>query len=653
MRAPREPSELIRRSIGSPALFAIVWSSLASAVYFSLGIVAENALGLTPIAFLGAGVFFVLTAMTYVEGASLHQERAGSTVFARYAFNELWSFIAGWAVLLDFLILIAVTAFVATHYMAAFWAPLGSGGTELAVALAIIAYVAVRNIRGANAGRAIERVSLLVLADVVLQLLVIVLGAFLVVDIDALTATIDIGTSPRWEDMLFALTVSAVAFTSLESASGLAGEVRVSRRGLKRLIASATVSVLVIYVGISLVAVAALPITPGESPLAGDALNAPVLAIVSKFDPPWLADTLRYVVAALATVTLVVAAHGAMLGLSRLSYSLARNRQIPSAIGRLAPKYGTPYVVIALAAVLAAALVIPRDLEFLVGIYAYGALCAFLIAHVAICVLRYREPDRMRPYRIPLSVRIGGGDLPLPAVLGALMAAGGLASLLGFHEGARVIGSLWMVVGIALYVGYRRSAGMPLRERVVLSEAALRSEPARAEYGSILVPIYGTAIDDDIVQTAGRLAAAENPDEGEGHGATIEAIWIFEVPLSLPLDARLPESQLKAARAALARAKAVGEEYEGVEVMTATVRARRAGEAIVSEATRRGVELIVLAAEEPSRIRGGARLGGIGGPLDNFVGDATKYVVRKAPCRVILTAPATDTPPDADADAPA
>jgi APA family basic amino acid/polyamine antiporter len=179
---------------------------------------------------------------------------------------------------------------------------------------------------------------------------------------------------------------------------------------------------------------------------------------------------------------------------------------------------------------------------------------------------------------------------------------------------------------------------MPLRERVMLSDAALRSEPARAEYGSILVPIYGTPLDDDIVQTAGRLAADEDADLGEG-GAVIEAIWVFEVPLSLPLDARLPDTQLKAARAALARAKAVGEEYEGVEVMTATVRARRAGEAIVSEAARRGVELIVLAAEEPSRIRGGARLGGIGGPLDNFVGEATKHVVRKAHCRVILTAP--------------
>ncbi|MEA2222733.1 MAG: basic amino acid/polyamine antiporter, family [Solirubrobacteraceae bacterium] len=633
-----KPPTIFQRGLGSPALFAIVWTSLASAIYFSLGVVAENALGLTPLVLLGAGIFFALTAMTYAEGAAMHQERAGSTVFARYAFNELWSFIAGWAVLLDFLILIAVTAFVATNYLAAFWAPLGKGAPELAVALGIVAYVAYLNMKGPS-GRGIEPVAALAVADVVLQLLIVGIGAVLVVDIDALTSTIELGTTPRWEDVMFALTVSTVALTSLESAAGLAGEIRVSKSGLRRLIASATASVLVIYVGISLVAVAALPITPGASALTGNALDAPVLAIISSFHPAWLADTLRYTTAALATLTLIVAAHAAMLGLTRLAYSLATNRQIPSAIGRLHPRYATPYVVIALAAVLASALIFPRDLEFLVGIYAFGAMLAFFIAHLSICVLRYREADRERPYRIPLSVRIGGGDLPLPAVLGALMALVGIVSLLGFHAGARTIGIVWMAVGLALYVGYRRHAGMPIRERVVVSEASLRSEPPRAEYGSILVPIFGTALDDDIVQTAGRLAAPENPEEAAGHGATIEAVWIFEVPLALPLDARLPEAQLKRARAALARAKAVGEEYVGVEVATATIRARRAGDAIVAEAQRRGVELIVLAAEEPSRIRGGARLGGIGGPLDNFIGDATKHVVRKATCRVILTAP--------------
>jgi APA family basic amino acid/polyamine antiporter len=633
---------MFRRSLGSPALFAIVWTSLASAIYFSVGIVAENAAGLTPLVFLGAAVFFALSAMTYVEGASLHQERAGSTVFARYAFNELWSFVAGWAVLLDFLILIAITAFAAASYVAAFWAPLGKPVAELAIALGVIVYVALRNISGVRGGARREQVAALVLVDIALQLAIIVAGLFLVVDVDALTSSIQLGTTPQWGELIFAVTVSAVAFTCLESGSGLAGEIEIGRRGLKRLIASTTVSVLVIYVGISLVAVAALPITPGAGPLKGEAINAPVLAVVQTFDHGGLADAFFYTVAGLATVTLIVAAHAAMLGLSRLAYSLATNNQIPSAVGRLHPLHATPYVVILIAAVLAAALVLPRDLEFLMGICAFGALLAFTIAHVSICVLRYREPDRPRPYRIPLSVRVGGGDLPLPAVLGATMAAIGFLSLLVYHAGARYVGIVWMAIGVALYVAYRRRNGLPLFRRVVLSEQALRAEPVRAEYGSILVPILGTPLDDDIVQTAGRLAAAENADAVRGEGATIEAVWVFEVPLSLPLDARLPDAQLKRARAALARAKAVGEEYEGVQVATATLRARRAGEGIVAEAARRGVELIVLAAEEPSRIRGGALLGGKGGPLDNFVGDATKYVVRKAPCRVILTAPPDD-----------
>src|SRR5438309_11142221 len=97
---------IVKRSIGSPILFTIVYSSLASAIYFSLGVIAGHALGLTPLVFLISAVMFALTAMTYVEGASLHQDRGGSTVFARYAFNELVSFVAGWAILLDYVILI-------------------------------------------------------------------------------------------------------------------------------------------------------------------------------------------------------------------------------------------------------------------------------------------------------------------------------------------------------------------------------------------------------------------------------------------------------------------------------------------------------------------------------------------------------------------
>jgi APA family basic amino acid/polyamine antiporter len=159
--------------------------------------------------------------------------------------------------------------------------------------------------------------------------------------------------------------------------------------------------------------------------------------------------------------------------------------------------------------------------------------------------------------------------------------------------------------------------------------------------------VFGSELDDDIVGTAGRLAA-EEADEEEG-GAVLEALYVFEIPMSLPIDARVPEDRVNQAKQVLARAKEVGEEYEGVEVATAMVRGRSAGSAIVSEARRRGVEAIVLAAEEPTRVRGGAILGGRGRARDRFVGDTTRYVVEKAHCKVILTAP----PADEDAPPPA
>jgi len=640
--AERDRQAVIRRGLGSPTLFAIVYTSVASALYFALGVVAENALGLTPVVFLVAGLFFVLAAMTYVEGASLHQERAGSTVFARYAFDELWSFVAAWAILLDFLILIAVTAFMVTDYLGVFWREFASGVPEAAVALGVVAYVAVRNVRGFSTRRA-QRILALVVADVVLLLVIIAIGAVTVLDLDAITGSVDVGTSPTWTDFLFALTLATVAFTSLESASGLAGEVAVGRRGLKRLVASTAVTVVVLYVGTAVIALSALPVTGGDTALGTTFLERPMVGVVSAFEPAWLADLLEYVVAVLACLTLVAAAQSGMLGLSRLAYSLGTNRQIPSLVGRLHPTRATPYVVIVIAAVLAGALALTKDLEFLVGIYAFGALLAFTLAHLSIVVLRYREPERRRPYRMPLNVTVRGASVPVPAVIGAIASFLGWLSVVVLHEGARYVGVGWMAFGLVLYVVYRTTEDKPLLKRVRVPEAALQLRETRnAEYGSILVPLMGNELDDDIVQTAGRLATDERIDDAEGGDATatIEALWIFEVPMALPIDARLPDAQLDGARAALRRAKAVGEEYEGVQVATATVRARRAGQAIVEEARRRGVEAIVLAAEQPTRIRGGGLLGGLGGGRNEaFVGDVTKYVVTKAPCRVIITAP--------------
>lgn len=631
---------IVKRSIGSPRLFAIVYTSLASAIYFSLGAIAGHALGLTPVVFLLAALFFALTALTYVEGASLHQDRGGATVFARYAFNELVSFIAGWAVLLDYIILIAVTAYSATQYLRVFWHPLGSSTEALLLSMAFIAWVVLANIRGFG-GRRARRIGMLVIGDLAVQALIVVLGLVLFFDPHTLLAPIHLGSSPTWSGFVFALTIAAIAFTSLESAAGLAGEVRISRAGLRQMVASGAATVVLGYVGVALVAVTALPVHDGHTELSTRYLNDPMVGIVTQMHPHWLAQGLRYIVGGLAALTLVAAANSAMLGLSRLAYSLSTNRQIPSGLGRLHPQRSTPYVLIILAGLIAAGLAASENLDFLVGLYAFGAMLAFTIAHLSVCRLRYSEPDRDRPYKVPLSIKLRGGELPLPAAFGALAAAAGWLAVMFVHEPARYVGVGWMAIGIVLYVVYRRADETSLLRRVTVSPQALRAEPStERDYGSILVPLLGTGLDEDIVQTAALLVAGEQTDEAAIDTATIEAVWIFVIPMSLPLDARLPEAQVKHARQALARAKAVGEEYAGVHVATATVRTRRAGYAIVDEARRRGVEAIVLAAEEPSRIRGGARLGGRGGPLEDFVGDVTKYVVAKAGCRVIVTAPA-------------
>jgi APA family basic amino acid/polyamine antiporter len=630
---------LVSRGLGPPALAARGLTAVGASILFILGVVSEHALGLTPVAFLASALFFVLTAMSYIEGNSVHPEGGGASTLSRYAFDELVSFIAGWAIILDYLIVMAIGIFSISHYLAAFWGQAGHAPAEILIAAVAMAWVCWSNVRGISVrrARAVLRVGLAFLG---LCLVIVVVGLATEFHPGRVIDSIHLGSAPAWGDLLFALVLAGVAATGIEAASGLAPDVRVGRRGLRNLVVFASVAVFVILVGVSSVATMAVPPVGSHSLLGSQYVAAPLLGTVSAFHPHWLAEVLRYAVGGLGAVVLLQAVNSTMVGFSRIAYSLATNRQIPSALGRLHHKHGTPYVAVCIASVLSFGLACSSDIDFLAGIFAFGAMLAFVVAHLSVIALRFREPDAERVYRVPFNVTLRGTSVPLPSLLGAVLAAAGWLSVLILHGGARYVGGAWLIFGVVLYVVYRRGQGKALRARFTIPAAALQ-DVAEAEYGSILVPVFGNELDDDIMGTAGRLAS-EDGDEGEG-GAVIEALFVVEVPMSLPLDARVPDEQIARAKAAVRRAKEVGEEYEGVVVATAMVRARSVGAAIVSEAKRRGVEAIVLAAEAPTRTRGGALLGGRAGPRDRSVGEVTRYVVEKAPCRVILTAaPATD-----------
>jgi APA family basic amino acid/polyamine antiporter len=643
MRERADP--LLKRGLGVPYLFAAAYSAVGFSIYFALGVVADRGLGLTPLIFLASGLLFGLTTLSYVEGGAMFRERGGSSTFARHAFNELVAFIAGWAILIDYLIVIALAAISVPHYLEPIWGGFSRPGWEIGVAAAVIAAACALNILNVTGRGKSRSLALLALADLGLQLAVIVVGALVVLHPDRLTEQLHLFSDPSFKDIVYAAVVAMLAYAGIEAASDLAPDINVDRRDLKRIATLGAVAVPLVYAGMAAIALMAVPVVAGphgpETALGNQFVEEPVLGVVSAFHPGWVADSMRWMVALIAAPVLFWAANTSMLGVSRHIYTLAINRQIPSWLGKLERRKATPYVAIVISGVIALGLVIPTNVKLLAGIYAFGATLAITIAHLSIIRLRVKDPDRRRPFRIPMGVPWHGAELPLPAIVAAVLSGLAFISVLLYHETARLVGGGWMVFGLLFYIVYRKVfEGTTLTKRVSVTERALTKQVPEVEFRNILVPVFGTKLDDDIVATAGRLAAAEQAESGKGEeDARLELVYVIEVPLTLPLDAALPPEREEEARRALERAREVGDEYEDVGITTEVIRARKVGAGILEAARRSGSEAIVIGGEPPSKIRGGAKIGGIGGAKPAEIGAATEYVLKKAPCRVLLTAP--------------
>lgn len=647
---PQPPEELrtepvLMRGLGVPMLFAAAYSAVGFSIYFALGVVADKGLGLTPLIFLAAGLLFGLTTLTYVEGGAMFRERGGSSTFARHAFNELIAFIAGWAILIDYLIVIALASLSVPHYLAPVTNDFTLPGWEIGLGAAVIATVCVLNILNVTGRERQGPLVFLALADLGLQLLVIAVGALVVMHPERLTENMDLFGDPSFRDIVYAAVVAMLAYAGIEAASDLAPDIDVSRRDLKRVASIGALGVPLVYAGMAAIALMAVPVVAGpdgpQTALGNEFVEDPLLGVVSAFEPSWVAESMRWLVAAVATPVLIWAASISMLGVSRHIYTLAINRQIPSWLGKLDRRTATPYVAIVISGLIAIGLVVPTDVKLLAGIYAFGATLAITIAHLSIIRLRITQPEKRRPFRIPLGVPWGHAELPLPSIVAALLSGLAFLSVLAYHSTARWVGLGWMAFGLTFYVIYRKVfEGTTLTKRVTVTERALTKQIPQIEFANILVPVFGTEFDDDIVATAGRLAAAEPVGRRRARGTSkMAVVYVIEIPLTLPLDAKLPREKEERARRALERAREVGEEYEDVAVSTEVIRARKVGAGILEAARRGSAEAIVIGGEPPSKIRGGATIGGIGAAKPAEIGAATEYVLKKAPCRVLLTAP--------------
>ena len=351
--------------------------------------------------------------------------------------------------------------------------------------------------------------------------------------------------------------------------------------------------------------------TGRETALGDRFIEEPVLGVVMSYEPSWLSNLLEVAVVAIAPVVLAWAAETAMLGLSRHVYVLATNRQVPSWLGKLGQR-STPYVAImAAAGMIAFAIAVPGDIRLLAGIYAFGATLAIAIAHMSVVRLRWTDPERERPFRVPFDVTVRGrgcraGDRGCRADAAALDRGARL-------PGERALGGRRLD---AVRPGRLRRLpavrrGTSLTKRVSVPEEALRKEVHEAEYEDILVPVFGTELDDDIVSTAGRLAdAAERPGE---QAPKLKVIYVMDLPLTVPLDAPPPKERWRRRRPPYSAPGRWARSTRRSRSKGCWFRRAAWAPGSSDAARRRNVEVIVMGGEPPSRIRGGRSSGASAG----------------------------------------
>jgi APA family basic amino acid/polyamine antiporter len=611
-RIPRDES--LARVHGVGALFSAAYGNVGSSIYYALGVTAAFALGLTPVAFVIAGLIFMATAATYAEATVMYPEAGGSASFARHAFNELVSFFAAWGQMLNYIITVSISAFFVPHYLAVFWPWLGNSPGDIIGGVAVIVFLAALNVKGTQESTRLNLI--LAIADLCTQVILVAIGLALVFSPSILVDNVHLGVAPSWGDFLLGIAVGMIAYTGIETISNMSEEAKDASKTIPKGVGLTVAAVLGLYALLPLIALSAMPVhhvgghysTDLGTKFAGD----PVLGIVENLGlSGGLTNVLRYYVGVLAAVILLIATNAGLIGVSRLTFSMGHYRQLPERLRQVHPKYRTPYVAILVFSAIAIVTLIPGETKLLATLYSFGAMLSFTIAHLSVIRLRQRYPDKERDWKPPGSVRAFGFDLPLTAVFGGFGTFAAWIVVMVLNPRTLVIGAIWMLLGITIYLLYRRRLGLsPSQTHKVLLPEPLGVE--EVEYKSVLV-----AFEDDepfseqTMVTAVKLAAKRR--------RAIHVIAVVVVPSHLPLDAGLGEQE-EQAQSKIEQAKLIG----GLRVSghVHRVRPNQAGHSIAEEARELKASALVMGL----RYRNGVPL----------YGKALQTVLAERPTRVIV-----------------
>ncbi len=478
--------------MGVPALFSIGYGDVGSSIYYGLGVVALVALGATPIALGVAGIIYVFNALTYAEGSAALPEEGGSASFARHAFNDTASFIAGWALILSYIATMAISAYTIPPYLSYFWPVLKQPVAGTVVSMGVILFLMLVNVFGI---RESSRLNIFfIIMDILTQLTLITLGIILILMPNPTILSQHMfgeGNWPSTQNLILGIALAALCFTGVESVSQHGEETRQPEKRMPQAYVLMIVAVLVLFAGISIAALSAMTPQALGDPVNGwarDPVAGIAAGISSVISPEELAarissteeviivltwviggvrDLLPVLVAILAATILLTATNAGLLGISRLTYNLSSHHQLPATLSRVHHRFRTPYIAIILFCLLSLLVLTPgffspNFFADLGALYVFGSLLCFALAHAAILALRVRKPDSPRPFKLGWNIRIKGRELPLTTILGLIATTTVWVVVISVQAYSRWAGIAWMVIGLIIYCLYRWTHHMPL-----------------------------------------------------------------------------------------------------------------------------------------------------------------------------------------------
>jgi APA family basic amino acid/polyamine antiporter len=415
-----------------------------------------------------AGLVSLLAALCYAEMASAVPTAGSAYTYAYATIGEIFAWIIGWDLILEFALGAAVVARGWSGYLATLFdlppslfkeeATVNVGAIAIVLVLGIVAMVGIReSARVTNA---------LVFVKVAICTFVVVAGLFFINRANLTpfippSEPVEEGTSGLAQPLsqaLFGLeptafgfagvlTAAAVvffAYTGFEAVANLGEETRNPSRDLPVGLLGTLALCTVLYMGVSFVITAMVDYRQIDE-------SAPIASAFDAVGAGWASVLIS--IAAVAGLTSVILVD--IVAMGRIGFSMGRDRLLPPALATVHPKWGTPYRITAIVIVGVALLAGLVPLGTLANLVSIGTLFAFIIVSIAVPILRRTRPDMERPFRVPFS--------PVIPVLSAL-ACLYLMTNLSIETWLRF--AVWMVLGVVFYFVYgRRNARLAAKQK--------------------------------------------------------------------------------------------------------------------------------------------------------------------------------------------